>query len=74
MEKKNKKSQVTDNSGSYIKIEIVDIFNYDKNGDQIKKIIEVKPYFERMQLTRSEYNAAIKSIETYRNQTISPFS
>jgi len=45
-----------DVSGSYIRIEIVDYFG-------TKKVIEVKPYFDKQQLTEIEFLSAIRLLE-----------
>ena len=51
----------TDVSGSYIRIEIVDYFG-------AKKVIEVKPYFDKQQLTEIEFLNAIRLLEEEKNK------
>lgn len=56
----------TDVSGSYIRIEIVDYF-----GTQ--KVIEVKPYFDKQQLTEIEFLNAIRLLEDEKNKATYAF-
>ncbi len=56
----------TDVSGSYIRIEIVDYFGS-------KEVIEVKPYFDRQQLTEIEYLNAIRLLEEEKNKATYAF-
>ena len=56
----------TDVSGSYIRIEIIDYFG-------TKKVIEVKPYFDKQQLTEIEYLNAIRLLEEEKNKATYAF-
>jgi hypothetical protein len=56
----------TDVSGSYIRIEIVDYFG-------TKKVIEVKPYFDKQQLTEIEFLNAIRLLEEEKNKATYAF-
>ena len=56
----------TDVSGSYIRIEIVDYFG-------AKKVIEVKPYFDKQQLTEIEFLNAIRLLEEEKNKATYAF-
>ena len=56
----------TDVSGSYIRIEIVDYFG-------TKKVIEVKPYFDKQQLTEIEFLNAIRLLEDEKNKATYAF-
>jgi hypothetical protein len=56
----------TDVSGSYIRIEIVDYFGN-------KKVIEVKPYFDKQQLTEIEFLNAIRLLEEEKNKATYAF-
>jgi hypothetical protein len=53
-------------SGSYIRIEIVDYFG-------TKKVIEVKPYFDKQQLTEIEFLHAIRLLEEQKNKATRAF-
>lgn len=53
-------------SGSYIRIEIVDYFG-------TKKVIEVKPYFDKQQLTEIEFLNAIRLLEDEKNKATYAF-
>jgi hypothetical protein len=53
-------------SGSYIRIEIVDYFG-------TKKVIEVKPYFDKQQLTEIEFLNAIRLLEEEKNKATYAF-
>ncbi len=53
-------------SGSYILIEIVDYFG-------TKKVIEVKPYFDKQQLTEIEFLNAIRLLENEKNKATYAF-
>ena len=55
-----------DVSGSYIRIEIVDYFG-------TKKVIEVKPYFDKQQLTEIEFLYAIRLLEEEKNKATYAF-
>ena len=56
----------TDVSGSYIRIEIVDYFG-------TKKVIEVKPYFDKQQLTEIEFLNAIRLLEDEKHKATYAF-
>jgi hypothetical protein len=56
----------TDVSGSYIRIEIVDYFG-------TKKVIKVKPYFDKQQLTEIEFLNAIRLLEEEKNKATYAF-
>lgn len=58
--------QQTDVSGSYIRIEIVDYFG-------TKKVLEVKPYFDKQQLTEIEFLNAIRLLEDEKNKATYAF-
>lgn len=53
-------------SGSYIRIEIVDYFG-------TKKVIEVKPYFDKQQLTEIEFLNSIRLLEEEKNKVTYAF-
>lgn len=57
---------IADVSGSYIRIEIVDYFG-------TKKVIEVKPYFDKQQLTEIEFLNAIRLLEEEKNKATYAF-
>jgi len=56
----------TDVSGSYIRIEIVYYFG-------TKKVIEVKLYFDKQQLTEIEFLNAIRLLEDEKNKATYAF-
>lgn len=62
---KNKLSK-NDDGGSYIRIEIADYFG-------TKKVIEINPYFDKQQLTKSEFLIAIELLEKEKNKATDPF-
>ena len=71
MDKETKKEQnplctIPRVSGSYIRIEIVDYFG-------TKKVIEVKPYFDKQQLTEIEFLNAIRFLEEEKNKATYAF-
>ena len=74
MSKENKPSDnqqngndfIADVIGSYIRIEIVDYFG-------TKKVIEVKPYFDKQQLTEIEFLNAIRLLEEEKNKATYAF-
>ena len=71
MDKETKKEQnplctIQRVSGSYIRIEIVDYFG-------TKKVIEVKPYFDKQQLTEIEFLNAIRFLEEEKNKATYAF-
>lgn len=57
---------LADVSGSYIRIEIVDYFG-------TKKVIEVKPYFDKQQLTEIEFLNAMRLLEEEKNKATYAF-
>ena len=57
---------IADVCGSYIRIEIVDYFG-------TKKVIEVKPYFDKQQLTEIEFLNAIRLLEEEKNKATYAF-
>ena len=59
-------TEVASVSGSYIRIEIVDYFG-------TKKVIEVKPYFDKQQLTEIEFLNAIRLLEEEKNKATYAF-
>lgn len=62
----SRNSVKADVSGSYIRIEIVDYFG-------TKKVIEVKPYFDKQQLTEIEFLNAIRLLEDEKNKATYAF-